>query len=156
MKREYDRLAEQDPSVERWAEAQAQRPNRRAATRRSRRSSDFSKDSTPGQRQIAGILCRGGFSILLDPSDKPADKEANPLSPVILDYRNRALVERIVDSDAQKIYVTYGAEHVPGLLALLEGQPKPWKVLSAKWSRTLPAPREYAGRPLPGLLSGNG
>jgi hypothetical protein len=76
------------------------------------------------------------------------------MSPVILDFRNRALVERIVNSDAQKIYVTYGAEHIPGLLTLLEDQPKPWKVLSAKWSRALSEPREYQGRPLPGYLPG--
>ena len=156
MKREYDRLAEQDPALKRWAEAQAQSAKSEGGDETLTQVVGFLKDSTPGQRQIAGILCRGGFSILLEPSDKPEDKEANPLSPVILDYRNRALVERIVGSDAQKIYVTYGAEHVPGLLALLESQPKPWKVLSAKWSRTLSAPREYAGRPLPGLLPGNG
>ena len=63
------------------------------------------------------------------------------MSPVILDFRNRALVERIVNSDVQKIYVTYGAEHIPGLLTLLEAQPKPWKVLS--WNG--PAPRRNPG-----------
>jgi hypothetical protein len=32
---------------------------------------------------------------------------------------------------------------------MLEGEPKPYKVLCAKWSRALSAPREYEVRPLP-------
>lgn len=152
MKREFERLAAQDPELQRWADAEAQKTKSAGGDATLAQAVGLLKDSTPGQRNIAGILCRGVFSIILEPSDNPQDKVANPLSPVVIDYRNRALVERIVGSDAQKIYVTYGAEHVPGLLALLEDQPKPWKVLSAKWSRTLSAPRDYAGRPLPGLL----
>lgn len=152
MKREFDRLAAEDPKLRRWAETQARKAESESGDAELALAVGLLEDSTPGQRHIAGILCRGAFSILLDPSRDPADKAANPLDPVVLDYRNRALVERIVGSPAQKIYVTYGAEHVPGMLALLERQSKPWKVLSAKWSRTLSAPREYAGRPLPGLL----
>ena len=39
---------------------------------------------------------------------------------------------------------------------MLEAQPKPWKVLSVKWSRALSEPREYQGNPLPGYLPGKG
>jgi hypothetical protein len=160
MKREFDRLAAQDPGFKLWAETEAGASKGTGGDPSLAQIVGFLKDSTPGQRQIAGILCRGVFSIALQPADpvegKAEGKVAYSMSPVILDFRNRALVERIVNSDAQKIYVTYGAEHIPGLLTLLEGQPKPWKVLSAKWSRALSEPREYAGRPLPGFLPGNG
>ncbi len=158
MKREFDRLAAQDRGFKHWAEAGASKGT--GGDPSLAQIVGYLKDSTPGQRQIAGILCRGVFSIALQPAEKvegEADGEGSApysMSPVILDFRNRALVERIVNSDAQKIYVTYGAEHVPGLLTLLEGQPKPWKVLSAKWSRALSEPREYEGRSLPGYLPG--
>ncbi len=164
MKREFDRLAAQDPGFKQWEETEAQASKATGGDPTLASIVGFLQDSTPGQRQIAGILCRGVFSVALQPADKGEGKVEGlgegratySMSPVILDYRNRALVERIVNSDAQKIYVTYGAEHIPGLLTLLEGQPQPWKVLSAKWSRALSAPREYAGRPLPGFLPGQG
>lgn len=160
MKREFDRLAAQDPGFKQWAETEAQASKGTGGDPSLAQIVGYLKDSTPGQRQIAGILCRGVFSIALQP-EETADGQGEgrapySMSPVILDFRNRALVERIVDSDAQKIYVTYGAEHIPGLLTLLEAQPKPWKVLSAKWSRALSEPREYEGHPMPGYPPGNG
>jgi hypothetical protein len=164
MKREFDRLAAEDPGFKQWAETEAGASKGKGGDPSLAQIVGFLKDSTPGQRQIAGILCRGVFSIALQPAhqgDGKGEGESQgegratySMSPVILDFRNRALVERIVNSDAQKIYVTYGAEHIPGLLTLLEDQPKPWKVLSAKWSRALSEPREYQGRPLPGYLPG--
>lgn len=160
MKREFDRLAAQDPGFKAWAETEARAATSTGGDPTLTQIVAFLKDSTPGQREIAGLLCRGVFSIALQPpatvGGKGEARAAYSMSPVILDYRNRALVERILNSDAQKIYVTYGAEHIPGLLTLLEDQPRPWRVLSAKWSRALSAPREYAGRPLPGFLPGNG
>ena len=163
MKREFDRLAAQDPGFKKWAETEAEASKGTGGDPSLAQIVGYLKDSTPGQRQIAGIICRGVFSIALQPADKGEDKadgkrEAGAtysMRPVILDFRNRALVERIVGSGAQKIYVTYGAEHIPGLLTLLEAQPKPWKVLSVKWSRSLSEPRAYEGRPLPGFLPGN-
>lgn len=162
MKREFDRLAAQDPGFKKWAETEAGASKGTGGDPSLAQLVGFLKDSTLGQRQIAGIICRGVFSIALQPADtgegkadgKGEGKAPYSMRPVILDFRNRALVERIVGSDAEKIYVTYGAEHIPGLLNLLEAQPKPWKVLSAKWSRSLSEPREYQGRPLPGYLPG--
>jgi hypothetical protein len=72
MKRECDRPAERNPALKRLAEAgakaQAAKPEDGDETLS--QVVGFRTDSTPGQRNIAGILCRGGFRILLEPSDK--------------------------------------------------------------------------------------
>ncbi len=77
----------------------------------------------------------------------------------LTDGQRTLVLQGMVHVGSEEFYksvVTYGAEHIPGLLTLLEGQPQPWQVLSAKWSRALSAPREYAGHPLPGFLPGQG
>ena len=47
---------------------------------------------------------------------------------------------------ASKIYVTYGAAHLPGVIALLKGQDPQWRVTSAKWMRAIGTPEHLSGR----------
>lgn len=72
------------------------------------------------------------------------------MEPVILDYRNRALAQRIMQSTDDKIFITYGAAHLPGLVAELRKLDSKWSVGSVKWMRTIEAPEHIEGT-LPGL-----
>lgn len=64
----------------------------------------------------------------------------------MLDYRNRELAARIAQSPANKIYVTYGAGHLPGLLRDLKASNPAWEIKSLKWERTIDTPETLSGR----------
>lgn len=105
---------------------------------------EWQQRGTDGQKQIAGIICRGVMT--LASSDSYGKKEASPLEPVILDYRNRVLADRIAEEKSAKIYVTYGAAHIPGVITELRTSDPNWKVISEKWIRTIEAPRHDQGK----------
>ncbi|HYQ73033.1 MAG TPA: hypothetical protein VET88_14030 [Gammaproteobacteria bacterium] len=42
------------------------------------------------------------------------DKEQTARDAVILDFRNRNLVDRILDYPGDRIYITCGTAHLPG------------------------------------------
>lgn len=105
---------------------------------------DFIKSQsggTEGQRKLVGVICRGVMTRLLSQQNA-----AKPLDPLILDYRNRELAKRIEAETADKIYVTYGAAHFPGVIRHLESASPAWKVGTVKWMRTIQSPRDLKGR----------
>jgi hypothetical protein len=50
-----------------------------------------------------------------------------------------------------KIFITYGARHLSGVLDLLKQQDPNWKVATVKWMRTIEAPK----RRIEGKLAGH-
>lgn len=145
MKQEYDRLMASDPEFA--------RQNTKA------KSDDADEDGTsgkfiegfintqsngtPGQKALAGTLCRGVISLVMSHDAQAGDD--SPMEPVVLTYRNRMLAERIISDDNSKIYVTYGAAHLPGVIALLQQSDPNWRIVSEKWSRTISAPEQFRG-----------
>lgn len=95
---------------------------------------------TPSQRSLVGTACRGYLTYLLGQKTAPS-----PLDPVILDFRNKALAERIAADTHDKIYITYGANHLPGLLQLLQENDPAWEIKSLKWLRAIDTPEQLDG-----------
>lgn len=89
---------------------------------------------------VAGIVCRGILSRVLDRSAEPGVR-----SRIILDFRNRHLVERILSHPNPKVYVVFGAAHVSGVINLLRERDRSWQVASIKWVRVLTVPRHLEG-----------
>ena len=149
MKREYDRLIKTNPAFA------AAVKKKTAATALSAKADDagpldfltvYAKDGSTGQKKILGILCRGVINATLSANDSDGE-----LNPVILDYRNRNLVQKIITHHSKKIYITYGAAHLPGVLALLKEKDPKWRVVSTKWMRAVGAPEHLTGvlQPVP-------
>jgi hypothetical protein len=148
MKREYERLMQSDPEFTRKMRAAAKQSETGGGAEMMGRFVEWQKKGTEGQKELAGILCRGVLSIANNPnnSSKGAPKDA-----VVLDFRNRKLVERILEEPGDKVYVTYGAQHMPGVIALLRQKDPAWKVVSVKWVRGIAAPEHYEGKLSAGL-----
>lgn len=72
------------------------------------------------------------------------------MDQVILDFRNRAMAQRIMQSTDDKIFITYGSNHLHGLVAELRKLDPKWAVGSVNWLRTIEAPAHIEGK-LPGL-----
>lgn len=89
---------------------------------------------------VAGVVCRGILSRVLD-----APEEPGMLSQVIQDFRNRHLVDQIVAHANDRVYVVFGAAHVPGVIELLQERDRSWQVASVKWVHALTAPRRLEG-----------
>jgi len=98
------------------------------------------KGATPSQKSLVGTLCRGYFTWALGGPTEPSS-----LDPIILDFRNRKLVERLQAETNLEIYVTYGAEHLPGVLQQLRDIDPAWEIKSIKWMRAIEAPEELSG-----------
>ena len=72
-------------------------------------------------------------------------KASGDMDPVVLDFRNRNLAMQLLADSRPKIYVTYGAAHLPGVMELMKREPD-WKVASVKWMRTIAAPEHLEGK----------
>ena len=92
---------------------------------------------------VGGIACRGLWTLLLQ---APGDKAPGRMDAVVLDFRNRALAQRIMQAPHDKIFITYGSAHLPGLLAELRKIDPRWAVGSVKWLRTIEAPQHLEGQ----------
>jgi len=68
------------------------------------------------------------------------------MEPVILDFRNRALAQRIMQSPNDRIFIANGVAHLPGLVAELRKLDPKWAVGSVKWLRTIEAPEHIEGQ----------
>lgn len=141
MKREYERLIRTDPTFAdyaRSAEAKAKREEGSGANWANFMA--WVDRSSPGQKALIGTACRGAFNIILSREDP------SPIDRVVVDYRNRELAARIAASPSDKIYITYGAGHLPGLLRDLKANDPAWEIKSIKWERTIDAPENLTGR----------
>lgn len=95
----------------------------------------FLDGMTSGQKKLSGYVCRYMMS-------KAAEGDGAPkqIDKVILDFRNQALADRILADEHDKIYITYGAKHLKGVLALLQTADPNWQVESVSWIRPVEAP----------------
>jgi hypothetical protein len=138
MKNEFDRLMRENPA---FAAAVAQR----SATARQSADQDplmqvigAIGSATREQKRLIGILCRGVMGMT---TSKPG-LNSDPMEPVILDFRNRALARVVADSKAEKIYITYGAAHFPGFVAELQKLDPRFRVQTLKGVRPMTLPDE--------------
>lgn len=140
MKREYERLIRTDPAFAAYARS-ADVTRDEASGANMAKALAWLDRTTPGQQVLIGTACRGVLNMIT-----AHDDESDPINKVVIDYRNRELAARIARSPADKIYVTYGAGHLPGLLRDLKVMDPAWEIKSIKWERTIDAPETLSGR----------
>jgi len=142
LKAEYERLVREDPA---FAQAHAGDFQPGSATDDNAmmlKLVAWLERGTTAQKTLGGVACRGLFTL----SQAAASTAPGPMKPVILDFRNRALAQRIMQSPDDKIFITYGAAHLPGLVAELRKLDPTWAVGSVKWLRTIEAPEHIEGQ----------
>ena len=142
LKAEYERLMREDPAFAREHATDFQPKPTTNDNALVLRVVEWLKNGSPSQRALGGVACRGLFTISQPTGDEPPGR----MAPVILDFRNRALATRIAISANDKIFITYGAAHLPGLVAELRKRDSRWRVGSVKWLRTIEAPEYLEGR----------
>lgn len=140
MKREYERLVADDPEFAKSIQERKPIVENEDDANQVTAVFNWLAQATPGQRRILGLACRGWMTMLMTNSTKPS-----PMDPVVLDFRNRELAKRIESSSDDKIFMTYGAEHLHGLLDLLQADDPAWEVKSVKWMRTIEMPEDLEG-----------
>jgi hypothetical protein len=148
MKAEYDRLVAADPSyADAVAAENAKGENTVGGFDPFSLFALVHEKGTKEQSRLAGIACRGviNFATSLSGGDD------SPKERIILDYRNKRLAEFISQSPADKIYITYGAAHLPGMFKDLQAIDPAWKLQSIQWVRVLSNPEELDGRLPDGL-----
>jgi len=142
LKTEYERLMREDPA---FAKAHANDFKPKAATNDNAlvlKVVEWLKNGSASQKMLGGVACRGLFTL----NQATGDTAPGRMAPVILDFRNRALAQRIMQSPDDKIFITYGAAHLPGLVAELRRLDPKWSVGSVKWLRTIEAPEHIEGQ----------
>lgn len=142
---EYARLMRTNPS---FAAAMSKPAEPAGDTNGLDRIVEWLHRGTQGQRDLAGIVCRGFMTLTMTRSNDPSQRL--DLDPLILDYRNRVLAQRLIAEPRERIYVTYGAKHLPGTFALLKAADARWHVANVKWLRTIDSPESYSAN-LPGI-----
>jgi len=143
LKREYERLISEDPAFA-TAHADDFKPRQEEGVSGSMTQAvAWLEAGDESRKKLAGIICRGVMTSALAPSAETAPGKYDPL---ILDFRNRALARRILEDPHDKIFVTYGAKHLPGVIGLLKQQDQKWTVATVKWMRTIEVPqRRFKG-----------
>lgn len=142
MKREYERLLATDQAF-----AEKVRKGAKDEKDDAKGADGIAKfldwaQADPRHRALGGVVCRGVFDLTLAPK---ANKPPGDLDPLLLDYRNRVLVDQILGDPRPRIYVNYGADHLPGVLKLLRQNDPNWKIVSVKWMRVIDAPEDLHG-----------
>lgn len=141
MKQEYDRLLHTDADF-----AAAMRKRDAEQGSHTDEAPDFLTDfiarqeaGGQNQRALVGTLCRGAMTFVMRKAS-----EGDDMNRVVLDFRNRHLATQLLNDSRPKIYVTYGAAHLPGVMKLMQREPG-WKVQSVKWMRTIAPPEHLEG-----------
>lgn len=146
MKQEYDRLMQSDPA---FAAAMRKRDEEQDAASDDdapdfvTRLIERQKAGDERQNALAGTLCRGIMTFVM--RQATTGGTGNDMDPVVLSFRNQRLAKQLLTDPREKIYVTYGAAHLPGVMDLIKREPG-WKVESVKWMRTIAAPEHLEGR----------
>lgn len=140
LQNEYTRLLKENPEFAKSIKESADDSD--ASDDTAKRIITFIHNANEGQKTIIGVLCRGFFSIRLQPSlNSP---EAN--DPLLVGFRNRHLAEQIIADKSEKIYITYGAGHLAGVITLLKEADPTWELKSLKWIRGMAAPEHLEGQ----------
>lgn len=145
MKQEYDRLVQSDPAFAaamRQREAQQKNEDDNDSSDVITQLLEWQKAGNDQQIALAGTLCRGLMTYVMRRSGHSGGGE---LDPVVVNFRNRYLAAQLLSDARPKLYVTYGAAHLPGVMGILQREPG-WKVESVKWMRTIAAPEHLEGQ----------
>lgn len=146
MKAQFDRLMASNPGFA--AQIQAKEANTQSEAKMIGNLNDLNrilgwlKTSTPGQKEIAGTVCRAAISM----TTRSADRSNSPLDAVIIDFRNRALADLVMQDPHDRIFTTYGAAHLAGLYSLLRQADPKWKIEAVKWMRPIERTEKLRGR----------
>lgn len=142
LKAEYERLMREDPA---FAKAHANDFQPKPATNDNAfmlKVVGWLKNGSEAQKTLAGVACRGLFTLSQPAQDSPPGR----LEPVILDFHNRALAKQIMLSADDRVFITYGSAHLPGLVAELRKLDAKWAVGSVEWMRTIEHPEHIEGK----------
>ncbi|HSC67183.1 MAG TPA: hypothetical protein VLC79_05815 [Cellvibrio sp.] len=145
LKNEYERLLRQDPefaaAVKKEHERKAKDKGISDAT--ARKIFTYIQQANDSQKNMLGTLCRGFFVYALRTGP---DKKPQTFDPLLLAFRNHHLAQQIEAEPGKKIYITYGAAHLPGLIESLRKINPKWEVKSIKWIRGMAAPEHLEGQ----------
>lgn len=151
MKTEYERLMAEDAGFAAATVARAQAAASAAAAAASAPAMPIDSGdavarwlgvierATPGQRRLVGIVCRGVLGMAISGRLGNDDPVGNR---IILDFRNRALARTVAESPADRIYITYGAAHLPGFLAELRRLDPAFEIRAIRGVRPMTLPDE--------------
>ena len=143
MKREYDRLIKTDPAFAAAVEGGKVQKAKAESASGMASAIDWLQRGTDGQRKLAGYFCRWSLNGV---GAKPTEGEdPDQMKKVIRDYRNHALAERIIADPHNKIYITYGAAHIRGVVDLLKENNPDWTIETVIWMRQIDTPERLAG-----------
>ena len=138
MKQEYERLLRTDPGFAKAHDGDFKKVSSGKDEPESTAIAiEWLEAGSESQKRLAGIVCRGIMTLTLSPLEKKPGK----FDPIILDFRNRALAKRIIEDTHDKIFITYGANHLPGVFDLLKQQDPGWKIATVKWMRAIEVPK---------------
>jgi hypothetical protein len=139
LRAEYKRLMTTDPA---FAKAMREREAQPAEDKTGglERIVNFLRSGSPEQKETGAVLCRGYMTYASQRSP------AGEMDKLILNYRNRVLADALLAEPGRRIYVTYGAAHLPGVLALLQKADPRWKIQTVKWSRTIDYQENLSGK----------
>jgi hypothetical protein len=140
MKDEYDRLMRDDAAFAAAMSAATEPKKARDEFDAFGAFLNFWRAATPQQKQVLGLACRGFFAYAFS---QKAD--AGQRDKLILDFRNTKLAKRIAEAADAKIYVTYGARHVSGVIQDLKAIDPKWQVVSVKWTPAIANPQTRQG-----------
>lgn len=145
LKNEYERLLKQDPE---FAAAIKKENNGKAKGEHisddtAKKIFAFVEQASDAQKSIIGTACRGFFVYALKEN---SNKSPQTLDPILVDFRNHHLATQIQADTSEKIYITYGAGHLPGLIKLLKEANPEWELKSLKWIRGMAAPEHLEGQ----------
>jgi hypothetical protein len=141
MKTEYDRLLREDPGFAAAMAAKAAKAEQAKSDSGDPFGGllDFLVQATPEQKKLAGIVCRGVLGMAVSGT---LGEEKDPANRVIVDFRNQTLARFVAESNADKIYITYGAAHFPGFFAELQKRDPKFVIRSVKGVRPMTLPDE--------------
>lgn len=144
LKHEYERLMKSDPEFAKAHAGDFKSKSENNSQEKTTNLVEWLQSGTEGQKKLSGVICRGIMTLAYAPKEI---KKSGKFDPLILDYRNRALVKQIIEDPHDKIFITYGANHFSGVFDLLMQQDSGWSVATVKWMRTIEMPkREHEGK----------
>jgi hypothetical protein len=140
LKDEYDRLAAADPNFAAKLKKETE-PGADTDSSMFGFVQSLLGEPTTDQKQMIGFVCRA----MLNNVGKASEPDDTAKGRLILDYRNRRLAEFLDTSSDTKIYLTYGAAHLPGMLSELQKRNPDWKIVSTTWRRVMANPDRLNG-----------
>ncbi len=107
-------------------------------------SDNFYTYLSSGQKRFISRFCQATISIAYVNRGDGTDQDPF-FRDVIVDFRDRHLADGIINSDADKIFITYGSAHFPGVYAYLKADDPNWEITNVRWKRALELSQDVVG-----------